>query len=165
MKCEERPTRVEDERFQPGANLLKRSVPNPECYFSFQSLVIKGACTFHKEGTRRLMIIKSLLYSASNPSSGVACCQTLTPKPPSDVTPTTTICKLQSARSLKGTEGKGPTRARSLESQKSRSRLPACPPDSRGLAGDRERGWAQSGRPLSEASHGQAVTDRAPNEP
>ena len=56
-------------------------------------------------------MIKSLLYSASNPSSGVACRQTLTPKPPSDVTPSTTTCKLQSARSLKGTEGKRPRRA------------------------------------------------------
>ena len=66
VKCEERPTCVKDKRFQPGANLIKGSVPNPEWYFSFQSPVIKGACTFQKEQTQRLTLIKSLLHLASN---------------------------------------------------------------------------------------------------
>lgn len=65
----EKSSRVKDNRFQPGANLLKGFVLNQECYFSFQSTVIKCACAFQKEGRGRLTVIKSPLYLASNRSS------------------------------------------------------------------------------------------------
>lgn len=62
-------TSMKNNHFQPGANLLKRFVLNPECYFSFQSGVIKCASAFQEEERGRLTIIKSLLHLAPNPSS------------------------------------------------------------------------------------------------
>lgn len=57
-------TCVRNNRSQPGANLLKGSVLNLECYSSFQSGVIKRAYTFQEEARGRLAIIKSLLCLA-----------------------------------------------------------------------------------------------------
>lgn len=146
---------MKNNHFQPGANLLKRFVLNPECYFSFQSVVIKCASAFQEEERGRLAIIKSLLHLAPNPSSSGLL---------SDNFSKASIYQhhLQHQfwswrEGFNYTQGNRPPRTRESGVLQARSSLFSCTPRIQNLVSNRLQGGRAQGQPLREASRRQVL--------